>query len=173
VNIESIEVEKLVLDPSNVRKHDQKNLEAIKGSLLKYGQQKPIVVDKKNIVLAGNGTLEAARSLGWKSINIIRSELVGNDATGYSLADNRTTDLSVWDHEALGKTLQALYEDDYAITDIGFDICDFLLADESLDEKDSKEKEKKYILEIEFPDEQSMKDEFEVISKQGLIVRIK
>ena len=32
-------VSSLRLDPSNVRRHDEKNLKAIKDSLLKFGQQ--------------------------------------------------------------------------------------------------------------------------------------
>jgi len=58
----------LSLDPANVRKHDRRNLDAIKASLRKFGQQKPIVVDTKGIVLAGNGTLTAAKELGWSEI---------------------------------------------------------------------------------------------------------
>lgn len=119
--IHSVPVSELSPDPSNARKHDEKNLKAIKGSLKKFGQQKPIVVNKKNVVIAGNGTLEAAIALGWQKINVVYSELVGSDATAFALADNRTTDLSIWDEDALGKTLQALYEEDYAIADIGFD----------------------------------------------------
>jgi ParB-like chromosome segregation protein Spo0J len=35
---------KIKQDPDNVRVHNKKNLEAIKGSLTRFGQQKPIVV---------------------------------------------------------------------------------------------------------------------------------
>jgi len=40
-------------------------LEQIKASLRRFGQQKPIVVDATNVVRAGNGTLAAAKALGW------------------------------------------------------------------------------------------------------------
>ena len=66
MNIEETKIEDLHFDPANVRKHDEKNLEAIKSSLLRFGQQKPIVVDGKGIVIAGNGTLTAAKALGWE-----------------------------------------------------------------------------------------------------------
>jgi DNA modification methylase len=125
MDVESVEIDKLVLDPSNARKHDKKNLEAIKGSLAKFGQQKPIVVGTDNVVIAGNGTLEGARALGWTEIDVVRSELKGADAIAYALTDNRTTDLSTWDDEILGKQLQALYEDDYGIAELGFDPGDY------------------------------------------------
>jgi ParB-like chromosome segregation protein Spo0J len=41
-------------DPANVRKHNEKNITAIKASLARFGQQKPIVIDKNRVVRAGN-----------------------------------------------------------------------------------------------------------------------
>jgi len=75
MNIEEIPIAELDLDPANVRQHDEKNLAAIKSSLKRFGQQKPIVVDPKGIVIAGNGTLTAARALGWDRIRIVRTQL--------------------------------------------------------------------------------------------------
>ena len=70
----SIEIDKLTPDPANVRKHDARNLEAIMNSLATFGQRKPIVVAKGTegqlVVMAGNGTLEAARSLGWDKLTV-------------------------------------------------------------------------------------------------------
>ena len=74
MKLEAISIESLSLDPSNVRKHSRRNLDAIKASLRKFGQQKPIVVDAKCIVLAGNGTLTAAKELGWTEV-VARSVL--------------------------------------------------------------------------------------------------
>ena len=117
-----INVSEIMQDPNNARKHDGKNLDAIKGSLAKFGQQKPIVIDEKNIVLAGNGTLSAARSLGWKTITAVRSALKGYDATAYALADNRSSELAEWDQEILDSQLQALSAFDFPLMDIGFDM---------------------------------------------------
>ena len=112
LQIEKINVELLTSDPANVRSHDERNLEAIKGSLLRFGQQKPIVVDSKGVVIAGNGTLAAARSLGWSQIDIIQTELTGPDKTAFAIADNRTAELAKWDVPELTQTLQALKDED-------------------------------------------------------------
>lgn len=111
----------LILDPSNARKHSPKNLEAIKGSLAKFGQQKPIVVGKDNIVIAGNGTLEAARALGMSEIKVVRTDLQGFEATAYAIADNRTGELAEWDAKVLKETLGELKKVDFDIAKIGFD----------------------------------------------------
>jgi len=125
MNIEEIPIEELDLDPANVRQHDEKNLAAIKSSLKRFGQQKPIVVDPKGIVIAGNGTLTAARALGWDRIRIVRTQLEGSEATAYAIADNRTAELATWDDGALVQQLQALkLEDSALIESAGFDDLD-------------------------------------------------
>jgi DNA modification methylase len=119
--IETINIASLISDPTNSRKHPKKNLEAIKGSLVRFGQQKPLVVGEDNVVIAGNGTLEAAKELGWDTIQIIRSDLKGTDRTAFAIADNRTGELAAWDDEVLRASLEALRADDFDVSAIGFD----------------------------------------------------
>jgi len=116
-----IEISKLHADPANVRKHSDKNIKAIEASLARFGQQKPIVVDKNNVVRAGNGTLQAAINLGWDKIWISKSKLSPSELTAYAIADNRTAELAEWDMEALGLQLAELEVD---LSDIGFDEID-------------------------------------------------
>jgi len=77
MRIDKVSVKSLALDPANVRSHNEKNIKAIKASLSRFGQQKPIVVDAKGVVIAGNGTLMAANDLGWSDIDTIRTNLNG------------------------------------------------------------------------------------------------
>ena len=123
MNIETIAVADLSLDPSNVRKHSRRNLDAIKASLRKFGQQKPIVVDAKGIVLAGNGTLTAAKELGWTEIQATRTELAGVEATAFAIADNRTAELAEWD-DNLGDVLKSLQDADVDLADLGYSADD-------------------------------------------------
>jgi ParB-like chromosome segregation protein Spo0J len=125
MQIESIEIGKLVFDPSNARKHNNKNIDAIKGSLAKFGQQKPIVIDDKNIILAGNGTVAAAKELGWKTINAVRSNLTSEvQKTAFAIADNRTAELAEWDDGVLAQHLLSLKAEEFDLIDIGFDDFD-------------------------------------------------
>lgn len=172
LKIESVDINDIVLDSRNARKHDTKNLNAIKGSLAKFGQQKPIVIDKRSIVIAGNGTVEAARSLGWKTIDVVRTDLEGAEAVAFALADNRTAELAEWDDDILKQSLIDLNNMDFDIGEIGFDLS-MVGLDHDLDDLDEEDKGKKYILEIEFPDEQAQLDEYEKLLSLGLIVRIK
>lgn len=109
--IESVPVSAVKPHPENMRSHEEENLSFIMGSLKKFGQQKPIVIDRKGQVLAGNGTLEAARRLGWKEIKAVRSELVGAAALDYMIRDNRATDLSQFDPGKLGHAIREIQEE--------------------------------------------------------------
>jgi DNA modification methylase len=94
-------VESLQEDPANARTHDDRNLDAIKKSLATFGQRKPIVV-REGIVVAGNGTLRAARALGWTRIAVAdAADLTAAEAQAFALADNRTAELAGWDVPAL------------------------------------------------------------------------
>jgi DNA modification methylase len=114
----------LTLDPQNARLHSQKNLDAIKASLTKFGQRKPIVVTNNGVVLAGNGTLEAAKALGWDHIDVATAPADWDEATAraYALADNRTAELAEWDENVLAKQLLELLDEDYDIEALGFEM---------------------------------------------------
>jgi DNA modification methylase len=142
VKTELVKIETLVFDPANARKHDEKNLGAIRSSLQRFGQQKPIVVDASGVVRAGNGTLAAAKSLGWKEIAIVRSPLSGSEATAYAIADNRSSELAEWDDDVLSQTLAALQiEDEDLALATGFDAkeIDALLAPDEVTEDEVPE----------------------------------
>lgn len=115
-------VSSLALDPANARKHNERNLAAIKASLTRFGQQKPIVIDSSGVVRAGNGTLAAAQALGWAEIDCVVSDLQGAEAAAYAIADNRTAELAEWDDAVLTATLQSLEAEDASLLlDAGYD----------------------------------------------------
>ena len=122
-----ISITDLSLDPQNARKHSARNLEAIAASLEKFGQRKPIVVHR-GVVLAGNGTLEAAKSLGWTEIDVaeVPDDWDNDTAKAYALADNRTAELAEWDESELAKQLLELQDADWDITELGFEITKVL-----------------------------------------------
>lgn len=141
MKIEQRSVQKLSSDPANARKHSDRNIESIVASLRRFGQQKPIVVDKSGVVRAGNGTLEAAKRLGWETIAVVESQLVGADMSAYAIADNRTAELAEWDDEILKATIEGL--DDALREAAGFDLSEL---DELLKEANQE------ILEDEVPE---------------------
>ena len=62
-----------IIVSKRIRK-DPGDIESLAESLKHYGQISPIVISKKNVLIAGGRRLEAAKLLGWRTINAIISE---------------------------------------------------------------------------------------------------
>jgi ParB-like chromosome segregation protein Spo0J len=120
LNIIFVDPKDLKVNKKNERKHPKANLDALIFSLKTFGFQKPIVIDKKNNVLAGHGTLLAAQELKIKKIPCVISELSGLSAKAYAVADNRTAELSAWDTNLLSATLDELRDFSIDLESLGF-----------------------------------------------------
>lgn len=133
-------IKDLTLDPRNARKHSQKNLDAITASLVKFGQRKPIVIIEDGQVLAGNGTLEAAKSLGWDYIDatVVPETWDLETMRAYALADNRTAELAEWDESILASSLMELSDAGWDIEELGFDMPQ-IIESEPIDEDELPE----------------------------------
>jgi len=110
-------INELKSDHKNARRRTDRPSELIKESLQRYGAARSIVIDEKNRILAGNGTIEGAKAAGIKNLRIIetdgdeiiavkRTGLTEDQKVGLALADNRTADLSEWDQEMLHQLSQ-------------------------------------------------------------------
>jgi hypothetical protein len=126
--VETVPIDSISPDPANARKHGARNLETVIASFRRFGQQIPILVDKSNVVRAGNCRLEAAKQLGWDTIQIVRTDLTSSEAIAYAIADNRTAELAEWDDDVLAAQLNGLLaEDEELLASAGF-------TDEELEE---------------------------------------
>lgn len=136
---QEVPISELTPDPHNAVEHDEANIRAIMESLRKFGQQKPIVVTRNHIVVAGNGTLIAARRLGWVSIEVRYSELSGDDLTAYALADNSTARLATWKTPELSRHLDHLKMKGWDMPAFGFSREDTLNLFEEVPADDDTE----------------------------------
>lgn len=127
LQIKSVAIASLVNDPQNVREHDERNLDAIKSSLSTFGQRKPIVCARANdgrlVVVAGNGTLMAAKALGWTDIDTVEvpKDWDAEKIRAFGIADNRTAELANWNDVALASALVDLDAMGWNIADLGFE----------------------------------------------------
>jgi hypothetical protein len=173
MEIIKLKIDDLIFDPNNVRKHPTKNIEAIKGSLTKFGLQKPIIVDKKNIVIAGNGTLAAAKELGWKEISAVVTTLDDFNKMAFALADNRTAELAEWDTGNLNQQLAQLDLGDFDLKSIGFDEGDFKsdAFEPNLGDNENNDKKISFKLIIDFKSEDEQILIFEELKERGFSVK--
>jgi hypothetical protein len=97
-------------DPANPRIHSAANIAAIRASLERFGQQRPVVVRPDGTIIAGNGTVQAARELGWTALSVHDFDGTAEEARAFAIADNRTAELAAWNWELLSEQLGELGE---------------------------------------------------------------
>src|SRR5882672_3877642 len=119
--IRRVPLASLHADPSNAREHGEKNLDAIRASLTRFGQAEPLVVQKSTgRVVGGNGRLVCMRAMSWTECDIVELELDDLQATALGIALNRVAESATWNLPALSALLETLQDQD-AIDGIGFD----------------------------------------------------
>jgi hypothetical protein len=114
--IRIVPITQLVLDDKNANKGTSRGRELLARSLETYGAGRSVVVDCHNRVIAGNKTVEAARTAGMTSIAVIEtdgSSLVAiqrgdldlkrdRKARELAIADNRVSEIDLeWNPEIL------------------------------------------------------------------------
>ena len=119
----TVDINSININQANTRKHEPDGIELLEQSLNTYGQHKPIVVQKSNMICrAGNGLLTAAKNLGWEKIAAVIIDEDSTTAVAREIIDNKSAEVgSLWDEENLLAQIQALQEDvNFNIENIGF-----------------------------------------------------
>jgi hypothetical protein len=99
-----VPIASLTLHPRNPRRG---NLEAITESLRRFGQLRPVVVQRSSTwIVAGNHVVRAARALGWQHLAATVVDLDDATASSFLLADNRCSDLGTYDEALLAAILE-------------------------------------------------------------------
>jgi ParB family chromosome partitioning protein len=152
MKLETLLIKELTPDPQNARQHDEKNLKAIQGSLKEFGQRKPIVITEAGLIVAGNGTVEAAKRLGWLEIQAVRvpKDWTPSQIKAFALADNRTAELAAWNPEVLSEQVKELSAEDFPIFELGFETLELPTEKEWEDLFDITSRDKKEVTQISF-----------------------
>lgn len=104
--------------PNNPRTHSKRQIQQIARSIKEFGFTNPVLIDANNVVIAGNGRIEAAKQSGILSVPTLRLDhLSPAQRRAYIIADNRLAEKAGWDPEILKIEFQNL-----ALEDIEFDL---------------------------------------------------
>jgi len=146
---DQIALEALAPYPKNARTHSADQVEKIAKSLQEFGFINPVLVDSKNMIIAGHGRVLAAKKIGLKEVPCVKVEgLTDEQIRAYILADNRLAEDAGWDDDLLKAELQELKDNGFDISitgfgidDIGFDDIDFTEQDEGIEDLEEKAQE--------------------------------
>ncbi len=120
LNIEYLPVEALRPYDRNARKHAKKDIDAIAASIKEFGFDDPIGIWGDGLIVEGHGRLLAAKQMGMTSVPCIRLDhLTDEQRRAYTLAHNRTAELSGWDFDIQAAELAGI--EDIDMTLFGFD----------------------------------------------------
>lgn len=122
LKIEYIPLYKLKPYAKNARKHQEADLSTIKASISEFGMSDPIGVwGKDNTIVEGHGRYLACKELGIEQVPVIHLDhLTDEKRRAYSLAHNKTAEMSEWDIDLLGEELDGIFDID--MSDFGFDL---------------------------------------------------
>jgi ParB-like chromosome segregation protein Spo0J len=113
MTVEAVPTGEVTRHPRNVRKHLTRAL--VRASLEAHGQYKPLVVQRSTgFILAGNGTHREIEALGWSEVAVSYVDVSDDEALEILLVDNRTSDDSGYDDQALAALLVEMAGDDDA-----------------------------------------------------------
>ncbi|WP_193118452.1 ParB N-terminal domain-containing protein [Brachybacterium tyrofermentans] len=98
--------------PDNPRIISEQAVEMVARSLTEFGWQQPLVVDADGVLIAGHTRLQAAQQLKLRQVPVVIADgLTPEQVQAYRIADNRTSDYSSWDFQALTNQLDSLADD--------------------------------------------------------------
>lgn len=122
MKLDYLSIDKITPYEKNARKHQDVDVDAIVKSIKEFGFNDPIGVwGEKNIIIEGHGRLQAAKKLGMKEVPVIHlDDLTDEQRRAYTLAHNKTAELSMWDFEKLDEELSNILDID--MSDFGFDL---------------------------------------------------
>jgi len=138
LSIDYVPIDSLILDPKNPRLHDGVQIGQLAKCIKAFGFNVPILIDQNGQVIAGHGRVLASKELGLQELPTIRIEhLTKAQAKAFQIADNRLTEISVWDDKLLAQELKELsdLQLDFSLDVIGFTVGEIDLRIESLEAK--------------------------------------
>lgn len=108
----TLKLSELVRPERNIRIRTEKQLEEFERSVRMFGQIRPIVVDEKNTILAGNGLYETLLRMGEEQALVYKYEdLTESQKKKLMIADNKIFSLGIENLDTLNEFLEELNGD--------------------------------------------------------------
>lgn len=116
-------VQDLIPYVNNSRTHNDEQVNQICASINEFGFTNPLLIDEKDIIIAGHGRLMASKKLGMEEVPCIVLEgLTEAQKKAYIIADNKMALNAGWDEELLKIEIENLKELDFDLDLTGFSV---------------------------------------------------
>ena len=172
------DITRLVPHPRNPNKHPEKQVKMLAKIMKHQGWRHPITVSKRSgYIVAGHGRLAAAVLNGWEQAPVDLQDFE-NEAQEFQhmVADNKIAELADHDDGVMIEGIKDLdlIDDDFDLLGVdGFDFTKLLDAPLEQEQGPAEESDKKYIIEVTFPNDMEMNDIKDDLLSRGYIVKVK
>ena len=120
MKIEEVNIEIIKPYENNPRKNEAA-IEIVARSIKEFGFKVPVILNEKNVIVAGHTRILAAKMLGLKKIPVIyANDLNEQQIKAFRIMENKSQDYAEWDMELLSKEFQILKDGGFDITLTGF-----------------------------------------------------
>lgn len=140
--IKKVKIKDLKPYENNAKIHSDYQIGLLVKSIEEFGFINPVLIDEDNNVLAGHGRIEAAKQLKIKELPAIVIEgMTETEKQAYIIADNRLSELAMWDNRIIAQELKDLKESDFDTDVTGFSAedIDFSFLDDTEEPEDTED----------------------------------
>ena len=137
--VERWPIANLKVNPKNARLHPKAQIEQIRALMREFGWTIPCLVRPNGTLIAGHGRLMAANLEGYTEAPVIVARnWTDAQCKAYAIADNRVSERSIWDHQALNIELGELSGLGFDLAPVGFEIPELPIDSDCDDEEESE-----------------------------------
>lgn len=173
--ISLVDIDLLVENPKNNNDHPEEQIERLAKIIEHTGFRNPLVVSKRSgFVLCGHGRIAAAKLVGMKEVPVVYQDFKDEaEEYAYMTADNA---IASWAKMDLSKINNAIIDFGPELDIEMLGIKDFTIEPMEKFEMEDELKDdmnKKFILEITFPNDMEMMDIHDDLVSRGYIVKVR
>lgn len=172
--IQQVDINTITPHPKNPNKHSKEQIERL-AKIVKYqGFRSPLIISNRSgLLISGHGRLEVAKKMGMKTLPVIFQDFESDEQEYAALVSENS--IALWaelDLEGIRMDVETLQDIDIEL--LGLKDESFLAPAEEIPDVDyNDEPEKKYILEVQFPNDMELMDVHDDLLSRGYLVKVK
>lgn len=175
-----VKLGELKAHPKNRNKHSDKQIEVLAKIIAKTGQRSPIVVsNQSNYIVKGHGRFAAIQLLGWDECAVdfqdykneleeLEDRIADNEIARYAEFQQEE---ALEDLKELGLDLDEFDFEEIGLLDFEYDLLDEIDFSDEPDESKEEEKNKKYVLQVQLPNQLELDDLYDDLLAKGYLVK--
>lgn len=172
-----VPIDQIKPNERNPNEHSERQIEIVAKIIQDQGWRHPLIVSNlSGKLVVGHCRLEAAKKLGLSEVPIDFQDFASEqEEMKFMIADNKSASLAEHNDNLMIENIKDLNLESMDFELLGLPDFSFTIGDTELDEVESLvgDVDKKYILEVQFPNDMDMMDVHDDLVHRGYLVKVK